>query len=300
MIRLDPELVLAARDGSRSALDSLVRSLQRPVFNLAIRMLGDAADAEDAAQEILVQVITHLGDIRDPQAAGAWAFRLACRHLVHTGKRGRLEAQRLTFRAFAADLGDGVEELPDEAATDPETQAMVEEVKVGCTLALLTCLSRPLRAAYVLGETFELSDQEAASALEIDPAAFRQRLKRARALVEAFMRARCGLVSPEAACRCDRRVAQAVRLGRVEKGRRMLADPDHAGARMVKVRAGIAEIERGREAAALMRSNPDFVTEIGERVLAALDCDGRSIGRCDSTPTPTDKAASSPSRRRRG
>jgi RNA polymerase sigma factor (sigma-70 family) len=273
MIRLDPELVVAVRRGSRAALDTLVRSLQRPVFNLAVRMLGNAADAEDATQEILVQVITHLGDIRDPEAAGAWTFRLACRHLVHADKRGRLEAQRLTFRAFAADLADGLEELPDEAARDPETQAMVEEVKVGCTLALLTCLSRPLRAAYVLGETFELSDQEAASALDIDPAAFRQRLRRARSLVEAFLRARCGLVSPAAACRCDRRVAQATRLGRVEKGRRTLPDPARAGARMANVRAGIAEIERGREAAALMRSNPDFVTEIGERVLEALDRD---------------------------
>ena len=273
MIELDPSLVAAARQGSRAALERLVRSMQRPVFNLAIRMLGNAADAEDATQEILVQVITHLADVRDVDAAGAWAFRVACRHLVHARKRGRLEAQRFTFRAFAADLGNGLEDLPDEALKDPETQVMIEEVKIGCTLALLVCLSRPLRIAYVLGDIFELSDTEAASALEIDAAAFRQRLHRARALVTAFVQARCGLVSPAAACRCERRVNQAMRLGRIEKGRPVLVSKASARPTLTDVRAKIVKFERERAAAALMRSNPDFVTEVGKFVLRAVDGD---------------------------
>lgn len=165
MIKLDPYLVAAARQGSRAALDALVHSLQQPVFNLAIRMLANRPDAEDATQEILIKMVTHLGDVRDVEAAGAWAFRIACRHLVQARKQGRVEAQRFTFRAFAVDLGEGLQQLPDEETRDPETQTLIEEVKVGCTLALLTCLSRPLRAAYILGEIFELSDT---GALEID------------------------------------------------------------------------------------------------------------------------------------
>jgi len=271
MIRLDANLVASAQQGSRAALERLVRTLQRPLFNLSIRMLGNAADAEDATQEILIRVITHLGEIRDAGAAGGWAFRIACRHLVHARKQGRLEAQRLTFRAFAADLADGLEELPDEAAKDPETQVLIEEVKIGCTLALLTCLSRPLRAAYVLGEIFELSDAEAAFALEVEPAAFRQRLRRARALVAEFVKARCGLVSSAAACRCERRVTQAMRLGRVDKGQPAFAESARAGPGVAEIRASIATLERGRAAAALMRSNPDFVTEVGQFVLRAID-----------------------------
>jgi len=76
---------------------------------------------------------------------------------------------------------------PECAARD---QVLIEEVKIACTLALLTCLSRPLRVAYILGDIFELSDAEAAHALKIDPAAFRQRLRRARALVTGFVQAR--------------------------------------------------------------------------------------------------------------
>jgi RNA polymerase sigma factor (sigma-70 family) len=273
MIRLDPDLVAAARQGSRIALERLVLLLQRPVFNLAVRMLSNKSDAEDATQEILVKVITHLGDVRDVEAGGSWAFRLACRHLVHVRRQGRVEAQRFTFRAFASDLTKGLEELPDETMKNPETQVLIEEVKIGCTLALLTCLSRPLRAAYILGEIFELSDTEAADALEIDQAAFRQRLRRARALVTRFVQVRCGIVSPAASCRCERRVAQALGLGRVEKGRSSFGTQDPPAPSVTEVKAGIAKLERGRAAAALMRSNPDFTTEVGRLVLQAVKLD---------------------------
>jgi RNA polymerase sigma factor (sigma-70 family) len=273
MIRLDPDLVAAARQGSRAALEALVRTMQGPVFNLAIRMLANRTDAEDAAQEILIKVVTHLGEVRDGEAAGAWAFRIACRHLVHVRKQGRVEAQRFSFRAFGSDLVDGLEELPDETMHDPEMQVLIEEVKIGCTLALLTCLSRPLRVAYILGEIFELSDTEAAQALEIGPSAFRQRLRRARALVTGFVQTRCGIVSAGAACRCDRRVTQALRLGRVEKGRPSLAAQGHSAASVARVREDIARLERGRAAAALMRSNPEFTTEAGRLVLQLMEAD---------------------------
>jgi RNA polymerase sigma factor (sigma-70 family) len=244
--------------------------MQRPVFNLAMRMLGHPADAEDATQEILIKAITHIGEVREPLAAGAWAFRLACRHLVHARKQGVLEAQRLTFKGFAADLETGLEDLPDTSSKDAEMQAMIEEVKVGCTLALLTCLSRPLRAAYILGEIMELTDREAATALEIDPAAFRQRLRRARSLITLFMQERCAIISPAASCRCDRRVTQAERLGRVKRGRWPTPPAEPSPPTLAEVKAKVAELERGQAVAALMRSNPDFATDVGRLVIDAI------------------------------
>lgn len=271
MIKIDPNLVTAAQQGSRTALETLVHSIQRPVFNLAIRMLAHGPDAEDATQEILIKVITHLGDVIEAEAAGAWAFRIACRHLVHASKQGKLEAGRLTFKGFATDLDDGLEDLPDNSAEDAETRMMIEEVKIGCTLALLTCLSRSLRAAYILGEILELTDMEAASALEIDAAAFRQRLRRARSLVIGFLEARCGIVSPAATCRCDRRVMQALRLGRVERGHPRTPPAETPMPSIAEVRASVARLEQGRAAAALMRSNPDFTTEVGRFVVQVID-----------------------------
>jgi RNA polymerase sigma factor (sigma-70 family) len=268
MIRLDAGLVRAARSGYRTALSELVRTAERPVFNLAMRMLAHRADAEDAAQEILILMVTHLSEVRDESAAGAWLLRLACRHLVHVRKRSRVEAMRLTFRGFAADLEDGLADTPNAWPSDPAFETAIREVKIGCTMALLTCLSRPLRAAYILGDIFELNDREGAAALEIEPSAFRQRLRRARTLVTAFLQARCGVVSAAAKCWCAKRLNRAAEAGRVTlgaPGRDTLASPAIAD-----IEALIARLDRDRAAVALMRSNPDFTAEAAALVLAAL------------------------------
>lgn len=271
MIRLESRLVLEARQGSRAALSELIRSIERPIFNIAIRMLANRADAEDATQEILIKIITNLGSIRELEAAGAWALRVACRYLAHERKRGRIEAMRLTFRAFAADLEDGLAPLPENGLSEVETALAIEEVKIGCTLAMLVCLSRGLRIAYVLGDVFEVADTEAAEILEIQPDAYRQRLRRARAAVTAFVTKSCGLASAEAACRCEHRIEKALSSKRIAKGHADLAPHQENRPSLGEIQSRIRMLERGRASAALMRSNPEFTTRIGRLVIDILD-----------------------------
>lgn len=258
MIRLDPDAVAAARQGNRAALESIIRAAQRPVFALALRMLADRADAEDATQEILIRILTHLGTLRDPGAAGAWAMRLACRHLVEQRRLSRVEAMRLTFSGFAADLEEGLAPLADAALDEAEAQRAIAEVKLGCTLAMLTCLNRAARIAYLLGDVFEMTDQEAAMVLEISPAAYRQRLRRARAAVQAFVSAHCGVVNRAATCSCERRVCAAMAAGRVRPGDSAFGLTGGQQGGLDALRNAIERMEAGRRAAALMRSHPDF------------------------------------------
>ena len=271
MIKLDPDQVVAAQNGSHAALEAIVRVTQRPIYNLALRMLANRADAEDATQEILVKIITHLSSVREAEAAGAWVLRVACRHLTKERRRGRVEAMRLTFEGFAADLERGLAPLPEGEMTDVETAMAIEEVKIGCTLAMLVCLTRALRIAYLLGDIFELTDAEAADVLEIPPPAYRQRLRRARAMVKEFVGASCGIVSTKAACRCDRRVAPALRCGRIAKGRSDFGLDGRNRSDLTTLRARVGQLEGDRAAAALMRSNPDFTTRIGDLVMKYLD-----------------------------
>lgn len=275
MILLDPEQVLAARQGSRAALDALLRAAERPIYNLALRMLAHPADAEDVTQEILIKIVTHLGAVRDAEAAGAWAMRVACRHLVRERKRGRVEAMNLTFDTFTEDLAQGQRPLDDLGLSDAEANLAVQEVKIGCTLAMLTCLSRDLRMAYILGDVLELSDSEAASVLEVSPAAYRQRLRRARASVTAFTAATCGIVSEHAPCRCDRRVGAAMRQGRVGRGVASFgAAETDTRADFDSVRETVQALDGSRAAAALMRSNPNFTTNVRDLALKTIGTEG--------------------------
>ena len=137
--------------------------------------------------------------------------RVAVNHLLDR-KRSAVERYEMTFGAFADDLHDG---LVPAAINSPELDVLAREVKHGCTLAMLTCLDRDARVAYVLGEVFGISSREGAWICDTTEAAYRQRLSRARTAVRSFVTAHCGLVSPTTTrCHCRRRVPVAVRLGR--------------------------------------------------------------------------------------
>jgi hypothetical protein len=79
-------LVERAKEGNQQALESVLRSIQDRVYNLALRMLQVPADAEGAAQEILVKVVTHLSEFRGESAFFTWVYRIATlRYLSRVG-----------------------------------------------------------------------------------------------------------------------------------------------------------------------------------------------------------------------
>lgn len=205
------ELARLALDGDRDAIERLVKELQGDVYGLALRMLWNREDAEDATQEILVRAVTRLSQFDFRSKLKTWVYRIAVNYILDV-KKSPVERLRLTFDRFADDLADG---LSSDGPEDVERSFLVEEVKIGCTLGMLQCLDRSHRLAYVLGEILELPGPQAAKALDISPELFRKRLQNARAAIESFTRAYCGLASDSAACACHLRVAAAVGRGRV-------------------------------------------------------------------------------------
>jgi RNA polymerase sigma factor (sigma-70 family) len=248
------QLAAKARTGDAASLESLVAAIQGRVYNLALRMLWHPEDAEDAAQEILIRVVTHLSGFRNESTFATWVYRIAANHLLTTRKR-RAEAAEWTFERFAEDLDHGL----GAAREDPEACMLIEEIKIGCTHGMLLCLDREHRLAYILGEICELDSADAGFALEISPSAFRKRLERSRSRLETFMRAKCGLLNGAAPCRCNRRVDSAIAQDRVDPLNLQLA-------REVKT------IEQFRDAAQVFRSNPAYSASsaLGEKLRALI------------------------------
>src|SRR5262245_25735727 len=205
------DLAQLAVDGDHGALEELVKALQGDVYGLALRMLWNREDAEDATQEILVRSVTRLSQFDFRSRLKTWVYRIAVNFILDL-KKSPVERMHVTFEKFAEDLGNG---LSSDGPTYAERSVLTEEVKIGCTLGMLQCLDRPHRLAYVLGEILDLPGPEAAQALEISSDLFRKRLQHARAAIESFTRRYCGLASDSANCACHRRVPAAVRVGRV-------------------------------------------------------------------------------------
>jgi RNA polymerase sigma factor (sigma-70 family) len=260
------DLARRALDGDRDAVEQLVRALQGDIYGLALRMLWNREDAEDATQEILVRAITRLAQFDFRSRLKTWVYRIAVNYILDV-KKSPVERMQLTFERFGADLAEG---LSSDGPTDAERSLLTEEVKIGCTLGMLQCLDRPHRLAYVVGEIMELPGPEAADVLQITPALFRKRLQHSRDAVVSFTRAYCGLASDTAACACHRRVPAALRLGRVREGALDFADQ---AASYRDTLAFVRQVEEARWALHVHRSSHPKASTIdfARRLVSALD-----------------------------
>jgi RNA polymerase sigma factor (sigma-70 family) len=265
------DLARQAVAGDRDALDRLVRELQNDVFGLALRMLWNHEDAEDATQEILVRIVTRLSQFDFRSKVRTWVYRIAVNCLLDI-KKSPVEKMRLTFDQYADDLADG---LSSDGPQQAERSVLVEEVKIGCTLGMLQCLDRPHRAAYLIGEILELPGPEAAEVLAISADLFRKRLQHARQAIENFTRSYCGLVTETAACACHRRVPVALRLGRIDPDAPSFAQ---RATSYLELRRNVQQIEDSRRALHVHRSSSPRASSIdyARRLAEALDSDTSS------------------------
>lgn len=185
---MNPDLTVieAARSGDRAAQASLVDQYQRPVFSVCFRMLGNYADAEDAAQETFLKAFRSLAAFDVARSFSTWLLSIAAHHCIDRIRRRREHVVSLDalppWRWTAADVPD-----PEhEAIHADEAERMA---------VLLQTLPADYRLVIVLRYWHDLSYEEIAEVLADTESAVKSRLHRARRQLAA------ALVGPPAAPR---------------------------------------------------------------------------------------------------
>jgi hypothetical protein len=122
------------------------------------------------------------------------------------------------------DMGRALDETPDLNLPDPksvsvELPLLVEEARVGCMTAMLMCLDRRQRMAFILGEYFGVTSEVGGEVMEVSPDNFRQLLSRARHDLFQFMNDKCGLVNTANPCRCAKKTRSYMQAGYVDPDR---------------------------------------------------------------------------------
>jgi RNA polymerase sigma factor (sigma-70 family) len=205
----DAALLQASVNGDLVAIDVLLRAIEPAVYNLAVRMLGQRDDAADATQEILLKVVTHLSGFRGDAAFSTWVFQVARNHLLTASTRAR-ESPEVSLDALAerlqAGLDFGAAQPEAGRALTPEDKLAARQVALSCTQGMLMTLDREHRLVFVLDLLFGLSSKDGAAVAGVSAEAYRQRLSRARARLDAFAQRSCGLANPDAACHCERQL----------------------------------------------------------------------------------------------
>ena len=256
MSRLD-ELAKQATSGNRRALEDLCALLKDDIYRLSMRMLSDRSDAEDATQDILIKVVTHLSQFRGESSFRTWAWAIASRHLISFRKGVRERFVNFGLVEAMIREGDSLA-VPDNM--DPEKALLADEVRIGCTGAMLLSLDRDHRIAYVLAEIFAFDGNESARILQISPSTFRKRLERARGRLASFLASNCGLADPSNSCRCARQVPVNVSRGTIDPSRLQFAN--HAVStsmdRVSTPRERLREANEIERAAQILRAHPGY------------------------------------------
>jgi len=163
-----------AAAGDNDAFREIVRRYERLVFSVAYTVLGDACEAEDAAQEAFLRLHRGLSRYRGEAAFGTWVFRLAI--------TAALDQRRWLSRRALVPL----DPLPATPQATPEQRAEAEEL-----LAAMAALSAALRAPLVLREVYGYEYAEIAALLGKPVGTVKAAVHRGRAtLVEELGRRR--------------------------------------------------------------------------------------------------------------
>lgn len=164
--------VEAVKAGDVNAFQYLVEAHQARVYNLALRMLGSEAEAQDAAQDAFVQAYTRLASYRSEWRFKTWIMTITSNLCIDRLRRRRIEPT--TFADQPDPEADFVshEPQPDVVAARNERRDMVHQ--------MLQALSAEDRSMVLMFYWGDMSYEEIAAAMRATVNAVKSRLFRAR------------------------------------------------------------------------------------------------------------------------
>jgi RNA polymerase sigma-70 factor (ECF subfamily) len=195
----DLDLELAQRHGAGDlrAFDEVYARYAEMVYNLALRLAGDAEEAADLTQEVFFRVHRHLGSFAGRSALKTWIFRVALNHCRERLSRFRPLTQPID------DEADGLDGFQPRRLADPRRGP--EDLAVAADLGRqvargLARLPAAFREAVVLRDLQGLSYEEIAAVLGVRVGTVRSRIARGREqlrnLIERTAGAPLGKPSP--------------------------------------------------------------------------------------------------------
>lgn len=164
-----------ALGGDRAAFGQLVRAFERPVYNLTYRMLGNPAEAEDAAQETFLRAYSKLATYQPERKFVNWLLSIASHYCIDRLRRKSRAPQLSLEEPLPPEWLTSDAPRPDEVVNKNQERERVRKV--------LDTLPSDYRAAVVLRYWYGLSYQEIAETTGSTESAIKSRLHRARRMM---------------------------------------------------------------------------------------------------------------------
>jgi len=179
------QLLEQVRRGDRGALGELLGAHHKQVYHVCLRMVSNAADAADLAQDVLVKAMQHIGSFQENSRFGTWLVRIAMNvSISHLRKRKVRKAASLET-PIAGDAGAGEQGaelksmIRDEREPGAEHRVETSE-QINRVMAALERLDESLKSVILLRDLQEMDYQQIADVLGVPLGTVKSRLFRAR------------------------------------------------------------------------------------------------------------------------
>lgn len=180
-LRDEPKLIAAILGGETQLFHELIRPHERSVFAMAMSLLQNEADAEDAMQETFLKAFRSLASFRGDARFSTWLISIVLNEARSKLRRKKLisldaEPDGDNPSDFSPALLRDWHEVPSQALERHEMKQMLQDA--------IAALPDGYRVVFLLREVEELSTQEAAAMLQMNESALKVRLHRARMMLQ--------------------------------------------------------------------------------------------------------------------
>lgn len=178
----DLRLINKFKAGDASAFEEIILKYQDRIYNVCRYMLGNAQDAEDAAQDTFIKAYQNLNKFRPEASLYTWLYRIAVNTCLDYKKRP-------FFASLFRKSEEGDEFVSEPSSHWPSPEKLYESKQIGLALHnSIRKLPSRLRKAIVLKEIEGLSYEEIADILEVSIGTVKSRISRAREELKGLMK----------------------------------------------------------------------------------------------------------------
>lgn len=206
----ESRLVEKLKKGDQESFTDLYERYGKKVYNLAYKMCGNQDDADDIVQSTFMRVVTDINGFREESGIYTWLYTIAknlCLQLLEKRKK----------RSFSSlDTLIHTVQPEENQYVALEKQYYIEQVKEGCLLGLLRCLSFYQRMAFILNILLGVKVKDIAVILDKSETATRTLLFRARENIRGFLCKNCHYYDPDNPCRCENLIDFSVKQGWIQ------------------------------------------------------------------------------------
>lgn len=217
----EKQLISRLKNGEQESFSVLFEKYSGRIYGLAFRMCGNKEDADDIVQNTFIQAFTNINSFREESGIYTWLYTIAknisLQLLGHKKKSAFLSLEKLV-------LSEGSQILKDDLTT-AEKRYYINQVREGCLLGLIRCLSFYQRVAFILNVLLDVNVMDVSSVIGKSETATRLLVHRAKQNIKGFLCKNCFLYNSENPCRCENLIDFSLKQGWIKKIRNNETSP---------------------------------------------------------------------------